>query len=266
MRGNDNRAEAQKLLIEAFARFMNGVQAVAGARAAAETALTEGGHLIADAAQRKAADGLRIAIEEGIVRSRRNDVDVNVVFQEVIENAADHQLTSLRAAVDASALIFTHSFLETAVIDLCRATMIVAPESWASKVESRTVRLADVEGRSYQGLLAGKLSELADEMEHDPLPKNVGRLLSVLRPEPGYLSGDGFKFSMPRLEELDRLRHQIVHHTGAQLIEDIGNALLYLQGIFFRLWSLVMHKYEVVLDAQLLRQAFSIDAPAAEAT
>lgn len=249
--------EAQLLLTRAYARFLQGVQAVAGARAAADTALTHGRQLITDEARCQTHEGLRKAVQAGILKPDRGPSDTDAVLSLVVEKAGDHQLSSLQAVIDASLIIFMHSLLEAGIVDLCRTTMILNPDAWAARVDSSEVQLRQLRGRTYEELLRDKLGQYANDLQRIPLPKNVQRLLGVLQPGPGELNDANFTFSIERLKELDALRHKIVHETGPRAVDGLDDQLRYLQVIFFRFAGLVMLKHGMVLDDQVLRQAVS---------
>ncbi len=153
---------------------------------------------------------------------------------------------SYRGGIDAASLIFSHSILDAAVYEYCRASTIAAPDEWEQFVKDKKVSLSEVKRRDYKALLQAKISEFLKDLERISLLEKVDKLFAVCKPEsvPQW-------YSRERLGQLDNLRHSIVHGRSTYtLMPSIDNDVKFLTDINYFFLRMVMkhHSLEFKMD------------------
>jgi len=151
-------SDAKTILAETFARMITGSSAIYGARRASTLLLAQGQGALEREAATAAADfsNMSWVTEEmmGHLGGRHG----------VAQVVHGHQAGSLRAVIDASALVFMHAIVEDAVLRFCEVLMLLEPEEWESRIGERKVTLQDARGSSFEELRSAKLQELLQEL------------------------------------------------------------------------------------------------------
>jgi hypothetical protein len=224
--------EGPAIIARLFGRTVSSVSLVAGARRAAEVLLREGSEALRSEAEKASALSLQIIKSMGIPGDRLNG-------KFTADTVLEHQRGSLIAVIDSALLITMHAVVDDSMYQLLRAVFRETPERCEHLVSAKKVELSEVRRQAYLDLLKDKLMELENSLERASLLKKVDTLLSVLKPEPGSLNSDRYDFSREHLEELDQLRHDVVHGSGPRTLPTIQNDLEYLQFVLFTFWGAV---------------------------
>lgn len=179
----------------------------------------------------------------------------------VAEQIAAQHVRSCQAVIDAASLVFAHSVLDSAVYQYCRVSAMAQPCDWERFAADRKVTLADVRNRGYEGVLELKVQELVLAFERESLPKKIQRLFAICQPLPN-LPG-GFSYSSERLEDLDKLRHALVHgYNLHSRIPELERATGFLQATNYLLYNMVMTRYRLPFRADILMSGTSGEAGA----
>lgn len=234
-------SEGPKIIAKLLGQTMSSVSLIAGARRAIQVLLSEGGGALRAEAEKASRLSLQILETIGVPQVQQK---FNITAEAVVE----HQSESLIAVVDSALLIAMHAVLDDSVHQLLRALFQEAPDRCEDLVARKKVDLGEVRAQDYMTLLKGQLADLENSLERSSLLKKVDTLLSVLKPEPGSLNTERYSFSRGRLEELDQLRHQLVHDSGPRTLPTIDEDLEYLQYVLFTLWAAVSLSTPTMLD------------------
>jgi hypothetical protein len=162
---------------------------------------------------------------------------------------AENQLRAFQSAVEAASLMFAHSILDSAAMDYLRVTALQGPNDWAEHVNQKQVSISAILGKTYEELLDEKVSQHVETFDRQSLLVKVDKLFQICRPEPGFVPMDDYAFDRTRLQQLDSLRHEIVHGSGP--VNDIrvtDNDIWFLQKTAFFLMALVNMRYDTRID------------------
>lgn len=160
-----------------------------------------------------------------------------------------NQIVAFRSAVDAASIVFLHSTLDAAVSDLCEIAALLAPGDWEHWMSDKRVSLGQVKNQGYDELLSAELRSAIENLKRDSLLKRVDRLFAICQPPPRLELINNFVFDDTRLEQIDTVRHDIIHGAGINApVADVEGALevLHRSGLF--LFALLNWKYHIKLD------------------
>src|ERR1700680_476763 len=79
------------------------------------------------------------------------------------------------AAVDAASLIFTHSILDTAALELCDASIALDPEAWRACVRNAQFDLRDLETMGAGPLWERALRKYLESLAHKSLMEKIDK-------------------------------------------------------------------------------------------
>jgi hypothetical protein len=117
------------------------------------------------------------------------------------------------AALNAAALIYSHAILEDVLVRICRLSMKRDSKPWLATINDRKVALGDAITKSVDDVKADALARYAKDFERFTLLDKCQTLLGVLRPKTCRRIVPKYSFSIPKLDQLDSLRHEMVHRT-----------------------------------------------------
>jgi hypothetical protein len=150
---------------------------------------------------------------------------------------ADLQVNDAQSAVDAAALIFTHSVLDDAAMKCCRLIALAKPQKWEYWIDDKQVALAEVKEHGYDSLFHKTLERRLSKLEHESLLAKADMILRLCKPSDGFSCFvNDYVYDRSRLSLLDEQRHQIVHRgSWAATFRRDDNDLEYLfnTGIYF---------------------------------
>ncbi len=183
----------------------------------------------------------------------------------VADHAAQQEIATFGVAIDAASLIFAHSILDDVALQYCRVTSIVSPSTWEPFVAKKTVTLEEVGKEDYQSLLTAKIRDSLNKLERESLLTKVDKVFQICQPKADFKPIRGFSFDSSRLENLDGLRHAIIHVTGpVHRLPKGDDDLHFMKMCVLYLMKLVQHCFGVALDRELIERMGAEPVPAAE--
>ncbi len=129
---------------------------------------------------------------------------IRKLFHEVSRDAA-------KAVVDAAAIVFAHSVLDATIHRLCCATAEFGPGEWADEIEQKQISFHEMRSAPIEEIQKNLIRTYLEKLERESLLRKCDVLLRVLKPRSTRGVLTGFRYSRPRLAELDKLRHDAVH-------------------------------------------------------
>jgi len=250
--------KANALLTDTFLRYLKGFAFIFSFRWLASTGLERSFNFLRD-------DSLMLFQEletnpdyKGILI----DIDPNrrssPNWARVAAIAARGQAEGFSVAVDAASLVFAHSVLDDAALQYCRVTAMVSPSSWEQFVIDRKITLSEAKNENYQSLLQQNIERHLNNLEKESLMVKIHKLFAVCKPSRDYRPIRRFSFDSSRLQDLDTLRHSIIHQTGpVQKLPKGEDDIRFMQLCGLYMVNLVNARFGVQIDANQAQKAFS---------
>lgn len=177
------------------------------------------------------------------------------VKAKVARDVASKYLRGSAYAVDAATIVFSHGALDALVLKLIRVCAVANPASLEPFVIERQVRLADMKTMDYPRVLETMIASECKRLEGESLPMKTGRLIALIRPEPGTLP-DGY--SQNWLERFDERRHQLVHRSKVSLDDlDVSAEFDRVGSVGDTLTKSVSARYQLTFDYNTFMSAIS---------
>lgn len=159
-------------------------------------------------------------------------------FSGAATTMADNQVSFYLNAVSTAALIFSHSVLDAAVTDFCRVIAEEAPERWDSSLDGKTAKFEQVRSLNVETIRRQLLDSFLDQLDREPLPRRIERLIGICKPPGETLNSEGYTFDAERIRLIDDRRHRLVHSGAtAPSLEEVRGEVEYLEATTFRLMS-----------------------------
>jgi len=175
----------------------------------------------------------------------------------VADIAAQGQAAGFSVAVDAACLVFAHSVLDDAALQYCRVTATVSPSSWERFVIDKKIRLSEAKNETYRGLLQQNIERYLKKLEKESLLVKIDKLFAVCQPVPGYKPIRRFSYDRARLQDLDTLRHSIIHQSGpVRKLPKGEDDIRFMQLCGLYMVDLVNTRFGVQIDANQLEESF----------
>jgi hypothetical protein len=153
-----------------------------------------------------------------------------------------------------TSLIFAHSVLDGVALDYCRVTALAEPGAWSQILKDRPVTLEEAKGRPFEEMLQKHLERYLDQLERESLFRKIDVIYRICQPAPNAETIRGYTFDRGRLEQLDRLRHEIIHGAAlGQPIPEIEKELAYMLDTANHLMSLIALRFGLKLAGEHLR-------------
>jgi hypothetical protein len=169
------------------------------------------------------------------------------------KNLSKNQLIAFKTSVELASLMFMHSALDGALFDLCRVTVLQAPEKWWGFVMAHKVALAVYREDGYDKVVSGELQRVLEVLERESLLTKSARLFEVCQPPGGYTPIRGYRFNRERLEELDRARQEVIHGLGiSSASHNTAKSLKFLlhTGYFFA--AMINYRFGLRVDPKVI--------------
>jgi hypothetical protein len=135
-------------------------------------------------------------------------------WSRVADTLTQAQTKDFSVALDAASLVFAHSILDDAAFQYCRVTAMVSQSSWERFALDKKIKLGEARDQDYGSLLAQKTEEYLNKLERESLLLKIGKLFEVCQPDADFKPMGVYSYDKERLENLDKLRHSIVHGSG----------------------------------------------------
>ncbi len=159
-------------------------------------------------------------------------------------------------SAEAAMLVFAHSTLESAAMDLCTVTALLAPKDWISVVRKKMLSLEELQqipDLSNDQALERVLVKHLKQLEKESLLTKIDTVMARCKPDREWFERPGYRYDRVRIDELDEKRHDIVHRDalGIAIPEGQESAeYLVRTGIF--LITIVGRRYGLKLDLRYL--------------
>jgi hypothetical protein len=133
------------------------------------------------------------------------------------------ELLAQKAAVNGemviagAVVVLSHATADDVFTEACGLAIELAPQNWTSELNAkRTITLGELREKGFDGVLARELNRLRPQLSARSLPNRANTLfrhIPVIQNKM-YKPADPEYFRVSRLEEIDALRHDIVHRNG----------------------------------------------------
>jgi hypothetical protein len=163
-------------------------------------------------------------------------------------NMTAKQLHLFNAAVDAASLVFVHSAVDAAVSDLCRVTYIIDPSRWRPFVEAQKVSLSEIGSTTPGDVWKMKLDAHVAALEKESLRKRTDRLFAICKPDRTFDPIGNFQYDIISVERLDKLRQDVIHGSGPDVIPNCDAELEYLTKVGLYFFSMVNKAFGVKIN------------------
>ena len=130
----------------------------------------------------------------------------------------------------AASLVFAHSVFEGCVYDLLRMTVEAGPEDWLPLINNKQVTVNEIATQGKDDILLRLVEERLGSLDRQSVLEKIDRLFAIVAPPPNRQKFPNYVYDRGRIEELDRIRHTVVHEDplgyGPLRLEDDVNYLL----------------------------------------
>jgi hypothetical protein len=175
----------------------------------------------------------------------------------LIKAMTEGAVGNFEESLDAAALVFAHSILDSAVHDCLWISAFSAPRDGMEFVGKRSIPLSELETKSPAEHLKAAVSSELDRLERESLLKKVDRLFQLCKPKKQTYLTNGFRFDRDRLQRLDALRHAIVHAPGMRRqFAELADDLEFLRKSGLHLLVMLSETYVAGLNTQELLAAY----------
>lgn len=144
--------------------------------------------------------------------------DINKFFEEHIEKTAVSNVDQLNEANFDSALVFGHSILDDTLNQCLRLGYQVWPDFYADKIAQRKVVWGELLKHGMDGARNQAVYAWLDGVERESIRQKFELLLALTKPKDAKAIVKDFNFELSKVEEIDRLRHDIVHNTKSRKV------------------------------------------------
>ena len=132
---------------------------------------------------------------------------------------------------------------------------MAAPIDWEPRIEKRKVAFEDIRNSTIDDFRNQLINKYLEDLERESLLKKCDVLHEQCQPKAGSISVRNYKYDRGRLEEVDRLRHEIVHGLDiGEKFRDVEDTLGYLNRTWFYFFFMLVKKYDVKIDVYYLYQ------------
>ena len=170
-----------------------------------------------------------------------------------VEEICDKTVDGCLIPLDSALLVFAHSLLDVVLQECICVSSIAKRSDWLRYLNERKVTLAELEAKDLKGIQNDLLNQHINTLSRESLLKRSDILHAVSRPTDAALSKN--IFSREQLENVDRLRHEIVHKLEFHKeITNFGDILASIQkmGVYFVILVGTTHSILMCGDAKAL--------------
>lgn len=139
-------------------------------------------------------------LEDGTYRTRVSGIITNDLEQALRRTAA-------------ASLVFAHSVFEGCVYDLLRMTVQAGPEDWLPLINNKQVTVSDLAAWSKDEILLGLVQERLGSLDRRSVLEKIDKLFAIVAPPPNRQRFPNYVYDRGRIEELDQIRHAVVHEN-----------------------------------------------------
>lgn len=161
------------------------------------------------------------------------------------KKVANLRVAQFGVVVDAASLVFAHSILDAAAFDLCKVSALIDIDPWIELVSARKISLSALKTDSYETIARSHVDAYLDDLERKSLMEKIDRLFAICKPLDGISPYEDYKYVRDRVVELDKLRHDVVHHAGPVPLPNGSGDIKYLAHTYSYLVAMVAHKHSL---------------------
>jgi len=167
----------------------------------------------------------------------------------------DLRLHSMLKSHGAASLVFAHAVLDDLATECCQIISIADPDAWRDSVINRQVKLADLEGSSFEESYSRLLGEYMNRIGFsEPLAKRIDLIHSKCPPQdpkplfPSVVdeTSEQFTYEPAKVQALDRMRQDILHRVKVDTPDTVLDDVAYLERTCYYLMWLVGNKYRML--------------------
>jgi hypothetical protein len=244
--------EADVLLIKVFGKSMFAFSEVTTFREIASNGLVYIAKVKQQEFQQFMADMLTKPEYSSFIKDPQ-DVVMQGLADKVPQLMLQNMSATFRSSVDSASLVFAHSILDHSALQYLRITALVAPDDWLPQIENRKVEIKTLRSVSSEDIIREKLQEYFAQLERESLLKKLDLLHAKCNPTTAAQRVQDYAYDRDRIEQLDNLRHQIIHGERRNpLLPNGDQDILYLQHTSIYLMSMVSERYGVKWDKETL--------------
>lgn len=164
-------------------------------------------------------------------------------------NHPDAVIGQSQRRIDAASVVFMHSLLDATLYSLCCVSYDTNPNDWLSFLKERQLKIGDVVANGQDAAMKAVSRDYVSSLERESLIKKSDKLHAICKPSPNVKYASSYTFSRDKLENFDKLRHDIVHglQFGSKIpdVEDVLNFGL-KTGVYFS--RMIVEKYKLGLE------------------
>ncbi len=178
-------------------------------------------------------------------------------IETVATDQAIQQLRLFQKSIDAASLVFAHSILDGVAYEFCRIVAQLDPSHFGNRLGERKVALKDIKEASYDAVLSTKIEGYLEQLEKESLLAKTDLLHAVCQPDSDFSPIKDFEFDRDRLQELDRLRHGVVHdQIEVDPLPNGDDDLWFLRSNANYLMALLNMRFDLKIDPMKGAEAF----------
>jgi hypothetical protein len=249
--------DAERLFAKAFATSMRRFSMIFTFRETGYISLAVGTPTIAARERMFTEDMLSNPEHDKLFKDKAGFIEIIESMggiEKVAEFGPKQKIAQFEAAIDASSLVFAHSIVDSNAYDYCLVTSMLEPQSWESLIDKKKIQLSEIKEQSYSEILSREVSKFILSLERESLLKKVDLLFSICKPPRDFAPINDFQYDRARLEELDKLRHEIVHGSGPIKLPNGPADIRYPQRTSSFLMALVNERFGIKVDPNEIKR------------
>lgn len=150
--------------------------------------------------------------------------------EELARKIAESSMASTAASINASMVVFLHTFLDEFLYDLFELLSIAKPEYWDDLIKDKKVQFAELVEANVGGIRTTLIKNKLNEIEGKSMIEKMDVLHQICAPRVKTDNIRDYIYDRTKLVAFNNLRHDIVHgrqaiNTCRELIEEEINYL-----------------------------------------
>lgn len=200
------RLEGHRALSEATGILLRGTGAVATFKSTSRESL----ELASEVIRQRRIQALKDALKDPELADIFKDP---AQAKELVDRHGDDMakgvLLSTEGSISAAALVFAHSVLDEVLSQCLRVVYVIAPDKFDRFDQS--VQIKELLETGVDTVLRVKREKNLVQLSRESICKKIDVLLDWIEPEKDWSPLRGYSFERGKLEQIDLLRHDIVH-------------------------------------------------------
>jgi hypothetical protein len=174
----------------------------------------------------------------------------------IVDGAADQLLFKIQNYIDATSIIFMHSILEASLVDLLQITLEFSRSKWLKYIDEKRVTFSKLETEGLEQLQNQLLQKCFNQLKNDTIMKKCERIFEICNETDTKSIMPTYKYNREKLEEIDTLRHNIVHGLKIEAsINKIEEYIEYLRNTGLYFFHLISRAYEISVNMKHIQES-----------